>query len=66
MNEIRILNMVSSHQNIVKFIEGKVGDLKCIDGKVIKVIYIASEYYPGGELMSYIECIGAIPESIAK
>ena len=66
MNEIKILKMVSPHQNIVNFIEGRVGDLKGIDGKIVKVVYIATEYYSGGEMMNYIEYVGAIPESIAK
>lgn len=66
VNEIQILNLVAPHQNIVKFIEGRVGDLKAIDGKIVKVIYIATEYYPGGELMDYIEYAGTIPETIAK
>ena len=66
MNEIKIMKLVSNHENIVRFVDGRVGDLKATNGKTVKVIYIVTEYSAGGELMDYIEYCGTIPEGIAK
>jgi len=58
--------MISPHQHIVKMIEGSKGVLKKIDGRVLDVIYIVTEYCQGGDLMDFIMHLGTIPESIAR
>lgn len=66
INEIKIMRTITPHPNILKFIEGKVGILKKIDGRTINVIYIVTEYCSTGELMDYVMHLGSFPEGISR